>query len=289
MKEKLTAHAFSIKSADGSQKLADLLGLIKSTPFKNRLRIINTGQYRADLADEVEPGVWFVDFGKLREGHGPGAASKTTPTRGLVFVNGEHFCEETGCLIDTNKMFMVAQFNFDGARAGTMSEYLSCFNTAVTNSYFLTPKYDDEVLRKYENRTATKNVEFAIDSREFTAEDKKEGKSLTHALSMADEADGSIIKMKISAGISKKKVLNKTAEKLISFLRKKSVENPHAVTTLKVGYLSEFDAKVEIADLIAHRLSVTFKDLALGADNRISSAERLLALHKAYISWKGKF
>jgi hypothetical protein len=289
MSEKMTAHAYSIESKEGSLPLQDLLQMIKDTPFKDRLRLIHTGEYRVEECEELEAGKWFVDFGKIREGHGPGAASRDTPVRGFDFKDNEKFCEETACIIDTTGNFMVVQFNFNGARPGTMSDYLSIFEEASANAYWLTPKYDDDVLRKFEGRKLTKSLDYSIDSREFTAQDKKKGKSLTHALDMADESDGSILRIKISAGLTKKKGLNKTAEKFIDFLRKKAIENPHAVKTLKVGYLTDFDAKVEIVDLIAERLSVSFKDLELGEDNRISAKERLTALDKAYNSWKRLF
>jgi hypothetical protein len=289
MTEKMTAHAFTIVANENSLPMTDILELIERTKFAKRHRLINTGEYRVEVCEKLGDGLWFVDFGKIRQGHGPGAASRKTKTRGFDFKGDEKFCEETACLIDTNKNFMVVQFNFNGARPGTMSDYFSCFDEGGANAYSLNPKYDDDVLRKFEERKLTKSLDYSIDSREFTAEDKKRGKSLTHALSMADEADGAMLSIKVSAGRSKKRGLNKTADNFIKFLRIKSVENPHAVTNLKVGFMSDFDAKVEIVDLIAQRLVVTFKDLVLGADNRISVDERKRALLRAYNSWKGLF
>lgn len=285
MKEKMKAHAFGIKRHNNSGDLQDLLAQIKDDQLSKRVRSIGFSDMRIEDVTQKN-GLWFFDFGKFREQHGPGKASKATPVQGFSFKNGEVFCEETACLYIPSSCHLIIQYNHHGARVGKIQEYLNYYDPNNTYAFELVPKYDEAIERKFRNRAATKKIIFEIDPRFLNQADRVAGTALTQALDLGEQSQGEKVELTISAGRPRQNYLSQFIDKTAEILKKKAGENPDGITKLKVGILENLDSRMEVLDLIAQRLVHEFEDIPLGPDLRFPKAERYKALERAYNSWK---
>lgn len=285
MKEKLKVHVFSVKLHDNSGNLEDLLAQISGDPLTARVRTVGYSDMR--IEDVTKKGdLWLFDFGKFREQHGPGKASKATPVTGFSFNNGEVFCEETACLYIPKSGHLIVQYNHHGARVGKIQDYLNSYDPNAIYTFELVPKYDESIERKFRNRAATKKIIFEIDPRFLSQADKVAGTALTHALDLGKLSHGEKVELVISAGKPKKNHLSQFIEKTAEILKKKAGQNPDGITKLKVGVLESLDSRMEVLDLIAQRLVHEFGDIKVGPDLRFPQAERYKALNRAYNGWK---
>lgn len=85
MAEKIKVHAFSVVPFEEREPLEVLLQEISEYPLEERIRTVGATDYRIEHISIGEDGLWYLDFGKFRSGHGPGAASRDTPIRGFDF------------------------------------------------------------------------------------------------------------------------------------------------------------------------------------------------------------
>ncbi|WP_418140606.1 hypothetical protein NUW46_15590 [Marinobacter sp. MA] len=285
MKEKLKVHAFGVKAFDGSGALEDLLAQIKNDSLPARVRTVGYADIRVEDVRKVN-GLWFFDFGKFREQHGPGKASKATPVKGFTFSNGEVFCEETACVYIPKTKHLIVQYNHHGARVGKIQEYLNNYDPNNSYTFELLPKYDQTVERKFRNRAATKKIIFEIDPRFLSQADKVAGTALTQALELGNQSQGEKVELTISAGKPKSNYLSKFIDKTADTLKTKAGQNPDGITKLRVGVLENLDSRMEVLDLIAQRLIHQFDDIPIGSDLRFPRKERYKALHRAYKGWK---
>lgn len=286
MPEKMKVHAFGVFPIDGREPLEVLLEEIAEYPLEQRVRAVGISDYRVEHIERRQDGLWYVDFGKFRAGHGPGAASKETPVRGFDFQNEEVFCEETALLYDPASSHALIQYNHYGARVGAIQEYFNSFAEEEIYIYDFRPKYDENAERRFEQRAATRRLTFAIDPRFLTNSDREAGTALAQAIDIGRNSNGTKLELTISVGHERNRTLSEYIERTAIALKLKAEENPDAVPRLEVGVLPTLDAKMEIVDLIAHRLAQTFEDLPLGEDLRIPLEDRFRALKRAYNGWR---
>ena len=285
MREKFKVHAFGVRLHDKSGNLEDLLEQIKKDGLSARVRTIGYSDMRIEDVT-YKDGLWFFDFGKFRDQHGPGKASKSTPVQGFAFKKGEVFCEETACLYIPKSRHLIIQYNHHGARAGKIQDYFNNYDPNNAYTFELVPKYDETVERKFRNRAATKKIIFEIDPRFLSQSDRVSGTALTHALDLGRQSHGEKVELVISAGKPKRNYLSEFIDKTAETLKKKAEENPDGITKLKVGILENLDSRMEVLDLIAQRLVHEFDDIPLGSDLRFPKVERYKALRRAYNGWK---
>lgn len=285
MKEKIKVHAFGVKHLEKSGELQDLLLQIDDDDLDKRVRSIGFSDIRIENVKN-ENGLFYFDFGKFRDQHGPGKASIGKPTEGFDFQDGEVFCEETACLYIPKSKHLIVQYNHHGTRIGLIQSYLSSYDQNNIYTFEMLPKYDETIEAKFRNRAATKKIIFEIDPRFLNQNDSVAGTALTQALDLGMKSDGEKVELTISAGKSKNRYLSNFIDKTANILKKKSVENPDAITKLKVGVLENIDSRMEVLDLIAHRLVHEFSDMRIGKDLRFPRAERYKALTRAHNAWK---
>ena len=285
MKEKMKVHAFGVKKSDNSGDLKDLLEHINGDSLEARIRKIGFNDIRIENI-KLEADLWYFDFGKFRDRHGPGKASKSIATKGFDFQDGEVFCEETACLYIPKSNHLIVQYNHHGTRVGLIQSYLSSYDENNSYSFEMLPKYDETVEQKFRNRVATKKITFQIDPRYLNQNDKDAGVALTQALDIGKKSDGEKVELTISAGSAKENRLSNGMEKALTYLKEKAHENPKGITKLRVGVLEDFDSKMEVLDLIEHRLVHEFSNIKLGKDLRFSREERYGALTRASKGWK---
>jgi len=285
VREKLKVHAFGVRLHDKSGNLEDLLKQIRSDKLSSRVRTIGFSDMRIEDVAQKN-GLWFFDFGKFREQHGPGKASKSTPVEGFSFKKGEAFCEETACLYIPKTRHLLIQYNHHGARVGKIQEYLNTYDQNNSYTFEFVSKYDETVERKFRNRAATKKIIFEIDPRFLNQSDRIAGTALTHALDLGQQSHGEKVELVISAGRPKNKYLSQFIDTTADVLKRIAGENPDGITKLKVGVLENLDSRMEVLDLIAQRLVHEFEDIPLGSDLRFPKNERYRALERAYNGWK---
>ncbi|UOA10014.1 DUF6731 family protein [Methylobacter sp. S3L5C] len=285
MQEKMNVHAFSVVPVNNTASLETLLAEISKLPLELRIRTVSMTDYRIEHIEQKDDGYWYVDFGKFRSTHGPGAASKTTPIRGFVFQTDEVFCEETAFLYDPHTKHAIIQYNHYGTRAGAMQDFFNSFVDAEVYVYEFRPKYDADVERRFLERQAITKLDFAIDPRLFNNDDRVAGTSLAQAIDIGNQSNGSKLEVTISAGRKRNHYLSDIIDNTAVLLKLKSEENPFSVSRLQVGILQNLDAKIEIVDLIAQRLSRSFNDICVGEDLRFTREARYQALNSAFNSW----
>ncbi len=285
MTEKMKVHAFSVNVLENKGSIRDLLEQIEQDKLSDRVRNVGYSELRIEHI-ENKNGLWFIDFGKFRDQHGPGKASRATPIEGFKFDEGQVFCEETACLYIESSNHLIIQYNHHGARAGTVQEYLNSYNNDASCSFELRPKYDESVDRKFRDRAATKKLIFEIDPRFLSEGDRQAGTALTQALDIGNQSNGEKVELVISAGRPKNQFLSDFIDRTAEFLKLKAEENPDAVTKLKVGVLEHLDSRMDVLDLIAQRLVREFTDIPIGADLRFPRKKRYSALESAYKGWR---
>ena len=285
MKEKMKVHAFGVKRINKSGNLEDLLKQIKDDSLSKRIRKIGFSDIRIEHVKH-DNNIWYFDFGKFRDQHGPGKASKTMPTKGFDFQDGEVFCEETACVYIPKSKHLIVQYNHHGTRIGLIQSYLNEYESSDSYLFEMLPKYDETVEKKFRNRAATKKITFEIDPRFLNQNDKASGTALTQALDLGKQSHGEKIELVISAGRSKNKFLSQFIDKTAEVLKTIAGNNPDGVTKLKVGILENLDSRMEVLDLIEQRLVHEFSDIPLGKDLRFPRKERYKALNRALNGWK---
>lgn len=285
---KLKVHAFRVIPVNRSIPFEDLLSEIQHDSLSDRVRSTGANRTRIETVEKIK-GLWYIDFGKFRASHGPGAAAEDSPVRGFEFSDNEVFCEETAMLYDPVKSFAIIQYNHFGARVGVIQEYFNVYSDADVNTYEFRPKYDEDAERRFDNRAATKSLRFKIDPRVISNNERAKNTGLAKALDIGDASNGTSVEVVVTVGREKNRYLSRWVDKTINVLRRKMDEEPDAVIDLEVGILPHLDSTIEKVDLIAHRLSHTYNDLPLGDDLRIPVEDRFNALRRSYRSWKGLF
>lgn len=289
MQEKMKVHAFGVIPIDNRQPLDILLAEISALPLELRIRRVGGADYRIEHIELRADGCWYVDFGRFRTTHGPGAASKATPIRGIDFQIDEVFCEETALLYDPISKHVIIQYNHFGARVGAMQDFFNSFMGADVYIYDFRPKYDDDVERRFQTRHAIRRLTFAIDPRLFNENDRQAGTALAQAIDIGNQSNGSKLELTLSVGRERNLSLSKMIDRTAIALKLKAEENPDSVSRLEVGILQNLDAKMEVVDLIAQRLFRSFDNIRVGADLRFPREDRYQALKSAYNGWQRLF
>jgi len=278
---------YKVTEHDNHHSLNKLLDIIMKATLKDRVRLIGDTNIRIEDITLSDEGFYYIDMVMFRDQHGPGRGDHSSPVIGFTFQTGESFCEQTACLYDPKTRYLTLQYNHHGVRSMATQNYFNEYLTSSPDYQFeLMPKYDDDTMRRFNNKVLTKSLNFTVDTRFMSASDRKANQSLSNALKIGDVSGGDKITIKISAGLSKKKSLTQSAITLIKQLKSKLDDDPDAVTKLKVGVKENIDGKTEVLDLIGHRLFVEFTHLKPGKDLRFAQQDRYDALEKAYIGWK---
>lgn len=284
MAGKFTVHAFGVKLNDGSQNLEDVLKLIMSETIEQRNREIKGATIRIEDIKQ-ENGLWYMDFIKIRDIHGPGKGSKTKAVKGFTFTGDETFCEETALLFIPETHHLLVQYNHAGVKYSAIEEYFSQYNSAANNVYELTAKYDADVERQFESRKFIRKLELAIDPRHLNKEDKKKGTAVYDAIDVGDKSDAAHVAFSVSAGLGKKSQLNKYIEDTVDYLRRLHLLRPNGVSKISATVVG-LDEKVAVLDLIAQRLKRTLQDIPVGPDKRWPLGDRYVGLDKVRLGWK---
>jgi hypothetical protein len=286
MASKFTVHAFGVKHHDDSQPLVDILKQIEKDGIAIRNRTIKGAPVRVEHIEfDTRNNIWYLDFIKIRDTHGPAKGSKTKAVQGFNFVGDETFCEETALIYIPKTNHMLIQYNHYGVKYSVIEDYLSQYIEAVNNIYELTPKYDADVERQFEDRKFIKKLDMAIDPRHLSKEDRAKGTALVDAIDIGDKSEAAHISIAVKASRTKKGHLNPFIDKTVETLRRIQLLKPKAVSKIKASVVG-IDEKVAVLDLIAHRLTMSLGDIKPGKDKRWPRADRYRGLFRVMTGWK---
>jgi len=278
-------HAYKVDSFDGSRTLQDVLLQIESEPsLRERIRLINQVELRAESVSQKN-GLWLMDFVRIRTSNGPGKVGRDSEVEGFEFDEEEGFGEETAALYDPASGYILVEYNHFGVRAGAIADYLSAYDGTETSLYTFKPKYDEDVERRLLNHGITRKISFCLDITRMSEQDRQRGRALSEAIDYGRQNGADKIKVEISVQGERQRSLAKNALDGLSALRSILGQNPDAITKLEVSGKENQDSVTEVLDLIAHRLSIEFNDLVLGADLRYPRDERWRALVRAKNGW----
>jgi hypothetical protein len=282
----LKIHAYKVDSFDGSRTLQDVLLQIESEPsLRERIRLINQVELRAESVSQKD-GLWLMDFVRIRTSNGPGKVGRDSEVEGFEFDEEEGFGEETAALYDPASGYILVEYNHFGVRAGAIADYLSAYDGTETSLYTFKPKYDEDVERRLLNHGITRKISFCLDITRMSEQDRQRGRALSEAIDYGRQNGADKIKVEISVQGERQRSLAKNALDGLSALRSILGQNPDAITKLEVSGKENQDSVTEVLDLIAHRLSIEFNDLVLGADLRYPRDERWRALVRAKNGWR---
>jgi hypothetical protein len=279
-------HAYKVDSFDGSRTLQDVLLQIESEPsLRERIRLINQVELRAESVSQKD-GLWLMDFVRIRTSNGPGKVGRDSEVEGFEFDEEEGFGEETAALYDPASGYILVEYNHFGVRAGAIADYLSAYDGTETSLYTFKPKYDEDVERRLLNHGITRKISFCLDITRMSEQDRQRGRALSEAIDYGRQNGADKIKVEISVQGERQRSLAKNALDGLSALRSILGQNPDAITKLEVSGKENQDSVTEVLDLIAHRLSIEFNDLVLGADLRYPRDQRWRALVRAKNGWR---
>lgn len=282
----MKVHAYKVEFTDGSQPLEEVLQQIENEQsLRERIRLINQVELRAESITQQD-GLWLMDFVRIRTSHGPGKVGRDSEVEGFEFEEEEGFGEETAALYDPITGYMLIQYNHFGVRAGAIADYFSAYDGTENNLYTFKPKYDEDVERRLLNHGITRKISFCLDVTRMSEQDRQRGRPLSEAIDYGRQNGADKIKVEISVQGERNRSLAQGALDGLTALRSILGQNPDAVTKLEVSGKENQDSVTEVLDLIAHRLSVEFNDLVLGADLRYPRDERWRALTRAKNGWR---
>lgn len=286
MASKFTVHAFGVKHYEDSQPLVDILKVIEKDILERRNRSIKGAPVRVEHIEyDAANKIWYLDFIKIRDTHGPAKGSKTKAVEGFNFVGDETFCEETALIYIPRTNHMLIQYNHYGVKYSVIEDYFSQYVDAVNNIYELTPKYDADVERQFEDRKFIKKLEMAIDPRHLTKEDRTKGTAVFDAMDIGDKSQAVHLAISVTASRTKKGQLHPYVDRTVETLRRLHLLKPKAVSKIKASVVN-VDDKVIILDLIAHRLTMSLGDIKPGKDKRWPRADRYRGLFRVMTGWK---
>lgn len=282
----MKVHAYKVEFTDGSQPLEEVLQQIENEQsLRERIRLINQVELRAESITQQD-GLWLMDFVRIRTSHGPGKVGRDSEVEGFEFEEEEGFGEETAALYDPTTGYILIQYNHFGVRAGAIADYFSAYDGTENNLYTFKPKYDEDVERRLLNHGITRKISFCLDVTRMSEQDRQRGRPLSEAIDYGRQNGADKIKVEISVQGERNRSLAQGALDGLAALRSILGQNPDAVTKLEVSGKENQDSVTEVLDLIAHRLSVEFNDLVLGADLRYPRDERWRALTRAKNGWR---
>lgn len=285
----IAVHAFRVVPLDPkrSTSVETLLDRIHKQQIPDRIRVV--GQTEVRLEDLVKRnGYYLMDFTRLRFESGPGRASRSKPITGFQFEKGEGFGEETAALYDPTSNHMIVQYNHHGVRSGRIAEYLGRIDDEPDNQYTLETRFDEHIERKLAKKSIMRKLHFRVAPHHITLADKKAGNSLTKMVSAGNDYNAETIDVTVAVrrGRQKRGLRAETVRQTLSVLQRWMGIDADSVLSLEVGAQEDPDDKVEVLNLLGHRLKQTFTDLKVDADLRYPQHQRWYALERALNGWR---
>lgn len=283
----MKVHLFKVESTEGSVPLEEVLTSVEQTSLRQRLRLVGQREVRVEDISHNN-GIWLLDFIMIRTDHGPGKVGRDTPVEGFVFDENEGFGEETAILYDSNTGYLVAQYNHFGVRPGSIQDYLSGFNIGLNqnNIYTFIPKLDQEIERKLEAQGLKQKLAFSIDMTRMNAVDRVRGTALSQAINFGRGSGADKIKIEIAITGDRSRGLFRSATETIVEIQQIINDAPDAVTKLEVTGRENENTSAEILNLLGHKITLTFSDIAVGPDLRYPRQARMNALRRAHNGWR---
>jgi hypothetical protein len=292
----MKTHLYKIQRLHGNQSVKDLLThLATLTQLQDRNRLLDGFDNRMeDLIFEDHDGAEcvLVNFAKLRMNHGPGKASRNSPTTGIEMDDGFGFSEETAALFDLTHGHVIIEYNHHGARWTAMGEYLDRIQPTAGNQFELLPCLDHDAALRFSRLTIVSRVEAKIAPIFLSEDDKQHLPSIKGVLDFAEMAEAPVISVALG-GLQGQKVslsdeLKRTINGILALVsRQQRSEGATAkpVGALKVSGKENQHMATQMLDLVNGRVFGEHT-LTAGTDKRFAMEDRWQALRSDHLTWR---
>ena len=278
----MRVYFFRVVIENSTDTTHDLVDRIYGLPQIDREWVGGNGLsvFLEDLRDS--PNFFATEFTHRRMTHGPGHSQQGQPTSDFALRQGAGFGEQTAAVWSRQIDYVAIQYNHHGPRSGTIAKYLSNFlNQYRANTepkLILIPVLDDTAMAQLESSIMQVKLECAIDGSTFSDEMVDHGVAVSSMLELSDETSANTVDLTLSFGMGRRSGPLNVMPMIDNLLR----GNPRK---LKVWVKDDFDSKMEMLDLIAHRyieevpegeLSPLSSGLRWDFDLRLRAIERRL-------------
>jgi hypothetical protein len=223
-------------------------------------------------------GLLELNFVSLREGSAPVRVAEDRPAAEITIGDDEYFGEETACLYDPGRRYLVTQYNHYGPRVGSIRESLRYGEDGVRHGYEFVPKLHPTSEARIRSLALVSRVEvsFAIPDLANAGDDLSVAESIDLARAQGAQ------RLEIVLGSRTGLRIGPITDWLLR-LRRLGGHEDAAIQKLTVRACEEADGPRETIDLLADRLC---RDLPLPPTRRRVPLEtRMRALRQAHQDW----
>ena len=282
-------HLFAVETSDGGKPLTDRIKQIERDALDKRIRQIRQADIRLDAVSKrtlkrggvAQGEVYYLDFTRMRDTHGPGRVSKEKPVEGFDLDPEDFFGEETAALWLPQTKHLIVQFNHFGPKAQSIADYLGSYIRPIT-TYELKPKLDRDAERRFKKQAEVRKIQLSIDLTKMTKDDLKNGMAFAEAAKLGTDLNAARMQITISVGHDPTgKLTQRAKDSIVAALGWKR----NAVTSATVSGRATPGGEIEAIDLLEHKLTHV-QQITAGADRRLPQNSRWNALAQARLTWK---
>ncbi len=285
-------HVYKLQPTKGTESVESRLKRIRADQLDKRARRVVQTDIRLDDVVQKTTGTgankgesrYYLEFVRLRDTHGPGMVSASTPVTGFALGPADYFGEETAGLFLPATGHLLLQFNHFGVKAQAIADYLTAYGTTATGlsgSYEIKPVVDPNVRAKLAKQVQTRRFEVGIDLTKMSAADRQNGLALGEVAKIADSFNGTRVHISISVGHEKQRRL----KKVVSALKAAFNFDSEALTSAIVAGRATADGEIEVLDLLEQKLT-HMETIQAGLDRRLPQSDRWKALARARSAWQ---
>jgi len=284
-KARVFIHLYKVNASEGTNRtLESLINVIDQDDLEDRIRGVGAAEVRLDHIDKKKADgnrLWFLDFTRIRDTHGPGKTSRVKPVEDIPMEEDEFFGEEAAALYLPDRRYLLVQYNHFGVRPQAMQTYLSNYLDNEVNIYTFNIVLDPTAENTFRRQTLIKKFEIGVDLTKLTAANRRAGNTLREMADAAAHMDGARMKIQVSVGMDRQGRLAGGVKHVIeSFMR-----NNDAVLTAIVTGRETPTSDIEVVDLVEQKL--VHADLITPTDGRrLAQVDRYRTLMRAYTKWK---
>jgi hypothetical protein len=226
----------------------------------------------------------YLNFALLRLRSGPGKAARNRRISDIDMDPDDFFTEETACLYDPSRRYLLVQYNHYGAKIGAISEYINWVVDPVEESHRFPPTLSEAGFKKVQNLELVKKIEMSFSLPDLeNCPDAMPFHEGTHLAKAAGAQTMSLV-MAHPSGLLLQPARS-LLQSISSLLSSRNSQGSSAVTRVQVRGACEEDGPLETIDLLAQRLSYEVslpRAVSTTPGRRIPLAFRWSALTEAH-------
>lgn len=283
----MRVNLFKLQTGKDSEPLDDLLTIIGVMNLDQRAKTIGHSVLRLETieAPGAKTPYWLLDFCKLRYSEGPGRASPKAPTTSFDLDVDEGFAEETAMLFDPVSNAVVIQYNHHGPRSGVIASYLSTIDPQQPNQYDLLVRLNPSAQVRLKTKKTFTRLQVKVAPSALSDHYKKANVSVISSLEKTQQQYGSDY-VELIVSLDARSPASLKLSQWIKSFKDMALQEPDAVSTLRISGRDDADSPVDTVDLMSERLEYEFTDIEIDDGRRLTWASRRAAMIRSYNGWK---